>query len=75
MQITNVNKRFTAFPAMKNMKNIINNRAKLQRTLMNSFNKKFEEKVSTSHEKFMRMISFKMRNLKGLKNDILDQQL
>ena len=42
---------------------------------MNSFNKKFEENVSTSHEKFMRMLSFKMRNLKGLKNDILDQQL
>ena len=55
MQVTNVNKRFTALPTMiKHEKHIMNNRAKLSENsygFLRSLGKKFEDKVFTSHEK------------------------
>ena len=75
MQITNV-KRLTNFPTMIKHEKHIDNRAK------NSENSDefFRSLVKRSKIKFLhpikrsvRMFLFKMKNLRGLNNDILDQ--
>ena len=77
MQITNVNKRFTTFPTMIKHEKHIDNRAKISensdeflRSLVKSLKIKFLHPMKRS----VRMLSFKMRNLRELKNDIFDQQ-
>ena len=78
MRVTNVNEKFATFPTMiKHEKHIIDNRAKISE----NSNKYFPSLVKTLKIKFlhpmrrsMRMLSFKMRNLRGLENDIFDQQ-
>ena len=65
------------FQQWSNMKNIFDNRAKTSensdeflRSLVKSLKIKFLYPLKRS----MRMLSFKMRNLRGLKKDIFDQQ-
>ena len=77
IQKTNVNKRFATFPTMIKHEKHIDNRAKTSensdeflRSLVKSLKIKFLYPLKRS----MRMLSFKMRNLRGLKNDIFDQQ-
>ena len=78
MQITNGIKRFTAFPTMiKHEKHVIDNRENIPensndflRVLVKSLKIKFLHPMRRS----MRMLSFKMRNIKELKTDIFDQQ-
>ena len=75
MQITNVSKIFTTFPTIIKHEKHINNRAKIYensdeflRSLVKSLKLKFVHPMKRS----MRMLSFRMRNLRGLKNDIFD---
>ena len=77
MQITNVNQRFATFPTMIKHGKHIDNRAKISKnsdeflwSLVKSLKIKFLHPINTS----IRMLSFKMKNLKGLKKDIFDQQ-
>ena len=77
MQMTNVNKRFSTFPTMIKHEKHIDNRAKISensdeflRSLVKSLKIKFLHPMKRS----LRMLSFKMRNLRELKNDIFDQQ-
>ena len=78
IKITNVNKRFTNFRTMiKHEKHIIDNRRNISENSneflcfsVKSLKIKFLHPIRRS----MRMLSFKMRNLRGLKNDIFDQQ-
>ena len=77
MQIINVNKGLTTLPTITKHEKNIDNRAKISensneylRSLVKILKIKFLHPVKRS----MRMLSFKMRNLKGLKNDIFDQQ-
>ena len=71
-------KRFT-FPTMTNMKKIslitdidsLRTFNEFFRSLVKSLKIKFLHSMT----RFMRMLSIKMRDLKGLKNDIFDQQL
>ena len=77
MQITNVNKRFTTFPTMIKHEKHIDNRAKISensdeflRSLVKSLKIKFLHPMKRS----VRMLSFKMRNLIELKNNISYQQ-
>ena len=78
IQITNVNKRFTAFPTMiKHENHAINTISKTSensndflRSLVKSLKIKFLHPMSRS----MIMLSFKMRNLSDLQNDIFNQQ-
>ena len=77
IKITNVNKRFTNFPTMiKHEKHIIDNRAKISDS--NEFLcfsvKSLKIKFLYPIRRSTRMLSFKMRNLRGLKNDIFDQK-
>ena len=78
MQITNINKRFTAFQRMiKHEKHIIDNRTKISensKDLICSLVKSLKIKFLHPMRRSMRMLSFKMRNLKRLKNNIFDQQ-
>ena len=77
MQKTNVNKRFATFPTMIKHEKHIDNKAitsensdELLRSLVKSLRIKFLYSIVKS----MRMLSFKMRNHRGLKKDIFDQQ-
>ena len=77
MQKTNANKRFATFLTMIKYKKHIVNRAKTSekldqflRSLVKSLKIKFLYPIKGS----MRMLSFKMINLRGLKKDIFDQQ-
>ena len=78
MQTENVNKRFTTFPTMiKHEKHIIDNRAKISESsdeFLHSSVKYLKIMVLHPMRRSIRMLSIKMKNLKGLKNDILDQQ-
>ena len=78
MRVINGNKKFTTFPTMTNMKkDVINNRDRIPensneflRSLVKSLKIKFLHSMARS----MRMLSIKARNLKGLKNDIFNEQ-
>ena len=78
IQIANVNKRFTAFTTMiKHENHTIDNISKISEncndflwSLVKSLKIKFLHPMRRS----MRMLSFKMRNLKEMQNDILNQQ-
>ena len=70
MQITNVNKRFTTSPTVIKHEKHIDNRENFIRSVVKSLKVKFLHPVKRS----MRMLLFKMRNLRGLKNDIFDKQ-
>ena len=77
MQKTNANKRFVTFLTMIKYKKHIVNRAKSSekldqflRPLVKSLKIKFLYPIKRS----MRMLSFKMRNLRALKKDTFDQQ-
>ena len=78
MQTTNADKRFTTFPAMiKHEKHIIDNRAKISESsnkFLRSLVKSLKIMVLHPMKRSMKMLPFKTRNLKGLKNDIFDQQ-
>ena len=78
MQVTNGSKRFKTFPTMTNMKNIsLITEIKFLRTLNEficSLVKGLKIKFLHSMAKSMRMLSIKMINLKGLKNDIFKKQ-
>ena len=77
MQITNVKKRFTIFPTMIKLEKHIDNRAKISENsdeFLRSLVKRLKIKFLHPMKRSMRMLSFDMRNLKGLKNDIFDQQ-
>ena len=77
MQKTNVNKRFATFPTMIKHEKHIDNRAKISENsdeFLRSLVKSLKTKFLHTMKRFMRMLSFKMRNLRGLKNDIFDQQ-
>ena len=74
---TLVNKKFTTFPTMIKLEKYIDNRAKISensdeflRCLVKSLKIKFLHPMKRS----MGILSFKIRNLIGLKNDIFYQQ-
>ena len=77
MQITNVNKRFTTFVTTIKHKKHIDNRAKISENsheFLRSFVKSLKVKFLHPMKWSVRMLSFKMRNLRGHKNDIFDHQ-
>ena len=77
MQITNVKKRFTTFPTMIKLEKHIDNRAKISENsdeFLHTLVKRLKIKFLHPMKRSMRMLSFDMRNLRGLKNDIFDQQ-
>ena len=79
MLVTNVNKKFTTFPTMiKDEKHIIDDRAKIisedSNEYLPSLIRSLKIKFLHPMRRSMRMLSFKMRNLRGLQNDIFDQQ-
>ena len=79
MLVTNVNKKFTTFPTMiKDEKHIIDDRAKIisedSNEYLPSLIRSLKIKFLHLMRRSMRMLSFKMRNLRGLQNDIFDQQ-
>ena len=78
MLVTNVNKKFTTFPTMiKHEKHIIDNRRKISENsneYLPSLVKTLKIRFLHPMRRSMRMLSFKMRNLRGLENDIFDQQ-
>ena len=77
VQITNVNKRFTTFLTMIKHEKHIDNRAKMSENsdeFLRSLVKSLKIKFLHSKKRSVRMLSFKMRNLRELKNDIVDQQ-
>ena len=77
MQVTNVNKRFTTFPTMIKLEKHIDNRVKISENsdeFLCSLVKSLKIKFLHPMKRCMRMLSFKMRNLRGLKNGIFDQQ-
>ena len=76
MQKTNV-KRFATFPTMIKHEKHIDNKAITSENsdkLLRSLVKNLRIKFLYSMKKSMRMLSFKMRNHRGLKKDIFDQQ-
>ena len=77
MQITNVNKRFTTFATtIKHLKHIDNRTKNSENSdeFLRSFVKSLKIKFLHPMKRSARMVSLKMRKLKGLKNDIFDQQ-
>ena len=55
----------------------IDNRVKVSQNpdeIFSLFSKKLEDKVLHRMQRSVRMLAFKMRNLRGLENDIFDQQ-
>ena len=77
IQKTNVNKRFATFPTMIKHEKHIDNRAKTSENsdeFLRSLAKSLKIKFLYPLKRSMRMLSFKMRNLRGLKNDIFYQQ-
>ena len=77
IQIKNVNKRFTTFVTTIKHKKHIDNRAKISENsheFLRSFVKSLKVKFLHPMKWSVRMLSFKMRNLRGHKNDIFDHQ-
>ena len=80
IQVRNGNKRFTTFPTMSNTKNIsliTEIKYKMPENsneYLRSFVKGLKIKFVHSMARSMGMLSIKMRALKGLKNDIFNQQ-
>ena len=78
MQITNVNKRLAACPSMiKDENHAIDNRANISENsndLLRFLVKSLKVKILYPMRRSMRLLSFKMRNLKELQNDIFNQQ-
>ena len=77
MQTTNADKRFTTFPAMIKHEKHIDNRAKISESsskFLRSLVKSLKIMVLHPMKRSIKMLPFKTRNLKGLKNDIFDQQ-
>ena len=78
MRVINGNKKFTTFPTMTNMKkDVINNRDRIPENsneFLRSLVKSLKIKFLHSMAKSIRMLSIKIRNRKGLKNDIFNEQ-
>ena len=78
MQITNVNKRLAACPTMiKHENHVIDNRANISENsndFLRFLVKNLKIKILHPARRSMRLLSFKIRNLKGLQNDIFNQQ-
>ena len=76
MQVTNVNKRFATFATTIKHKKHIDNRAKISENsdeFLGSLLKSLKIEFLHPMKRSARMLSFKMRNLKRLKNIIFDQ--
>ena len=78
MRVINGHKKFTTFPTMTNMKkDVINNRDRIPENsneFLRSLVKSLKIKFLHSMAKSIRMLSIKIRNRKGLKNDIFNEQ-
>ena len=78
MQITNVNKRLAACPTMiKHENHVIDKRANISENsndFLRFLVKNLKIKILHPTRRSMRFLSFKMRNLKELQNDIFNQQ-
>ena len=77
IQTTNADKRFATFPTMNKHEKHIDNRAKISESsnkFLHFLVKSLKIMVLHPMKTSMKMLPFKTRNLKGLKNDIFDQQ-
>ena len=78
MRVINGNKKFTTCPTMTNMKkHVIDNRDRIPENsneFLRSLVKRLKIKFLHSMARSMRMLSIKVRNRKGLKNDIFNEQ-
>ena len=78
MRVINGNKKFTTCPTMTNMKkHVIDNRDRIPENsneFLRYLVKRLKIKFLHSMTRSMRMLSIKVRNRKGLKNDIFNEQ-